>query len=165
MSEFISSTIGMLVIFTICSLVNVILNTMKSIVTVKGTTFAAANMNMVTFGFYTLVLKQIANMPLEITVPVVMITNFIGVYFASWILKTVRKDRLWRISATVKENRVSFVEHALASKDIKFNKITASNHRTIFDIFSQTQGESFLIKEILQENNAKYHIIEIEKSL
>ena len=69
-------TIGALVFFG-SSIINVILNTIKSIVTIKGSTRAAAIMNAVTFGFYTIIVKQISDFEV-VTVPITIFANLFG---------------------------------------------------------------------------------------
>jgi len=153
-------------IFFICSLVAVVLHILRTITTVKGSVLAGAIMNMVAFGFYTLVLKQISNSPLYISVPLIMITNFIGMYIANWILKKCSKDKLWRISATIKYQEMKnslFIEDELKKYNIKYNIAYPITDKIIIDIFSYTQNESVLIKGILKD--CKYHVIEIDKNL
>ena len=45
-----------ILLFIICTTVNVILNTVKSIITVKGGKGAAAAVNAICFGFYTYII-------------------------------------------------------------------------------------------------------------
>ena len=71
-----------IIIFTVCSLVNVILSTMKTILTVRSTKVVASIINAVTYGFYAIVVKQLASLDLTVTVIVTIVTNLIGVYFS-----------------------------------------------------------------------------------
>ncbi|MDD4876562.1 MAG: hypothetical protein PHQ86_05505 [Dehalococcoidales bacterium] len=162
-------TITALVFFG-SSILNVILNTIKSIVTVKGSTHVAAIMNAITFGFYTIVVKMIADVDLVISVPLTMIANLIGVYIAKGILNLVKKDKLWRISCTVSKKKKidseTFREY-FKKYNIEYTIIPINDYKDgyLIDIFSNSQGESALIKEIITKNNIKYTVIEIEKSL
>lgn len=154
-------------IFLGSSIINVILNTIKSIVTVKGSTRAAAIINAVTFGFYTIVVKQISDFDLIVTVPITVFANLLGVYLAKWILHFFQKDKLWRISCTIPFKKgvdTDSITTKLNGYCIEYNLIPYDGGH-IIDIFSKTQGESELIKEIITTNNIKYTIIEIEKSL
>lgn len=154
-------------VFLASSVLNVVLNTIKSIVTVKGSTTAAAIINAVTFGFYTVVVKQIADFDLAVTVPVTVIANLLGVYLAKFILNLFKKDKLWRISCTIPEKKhvnMGIITKKLLEYNIEYTSIPY-NGGEILDIFSKTQGESTLIKEIITTNNIKYTIYEIEKSL
>ena len=164
MNEILIQTIG---IFFVTSLVNVILNTMKTFLTVRGTTFSAANINAVTFGFYTLVLKQIADVDLIISVPIIMITNYIGVYLAAYIYNKTKKDKLWRISVTIPTKKgidTGEITTYLKKYNIEY-VLTNYEGGFLIDIFSKTQGESSLIKEIITNAKINYTIYEIEKTL
>ena len=92
-------------IFLGSSILNVILNTIKSIVTVKGSTHVAAIANAITFGFYVFIVKMIADVDLIISIPLTMIANIIGVYIAKWILNLFKKDKVWRISCTIPDKK------------------------------------------------------------
>ena len=66
-------------IFFICSLINVMLSTCKTVLTIKATKGVATLINACTFGFYAIVVKQLASFDLIYTVSVTIITNIIGV--------------------------------------------------------------------------------------
>lgn len=157
-------------IFFGSSLLNVVLNTIKSIVTVRGSTRVAAIMNAITFGFYTIVVKQISNYDLSITVPITIVTNLLGVYFAKFILDLFKKDKLWRISCTIspkkKLDSQTFRDY-FDKYNIKYTLIPINDYKDgyLIDIFSYTQGESALIREIFIKYEVNYTVIEIEKSL
>lgn len=154
-------------IFLAASILNVVLNTIKSIVTVKGSTFSAAMMNAIAFGFYTCIVKMISTVDLVISVPLTMLANIIGVYFAKWFLNLFKKDKLWRISCTIPAHKGINLD-AIIQKLNEYNigyTLFDYNKGNIIDIFSKSQGESTLIKEIIDENKIKYTVYEIDKSL
>ena len=95
-----------IIIFTVCSLVNVILSTMKTILTVRSTKVVASVINAVTYGFYAIVVKQLASLDLIVTVIVTIATNLIGVYISMWIMDKMKKDCLWKISVTTKDKSI-----------------------------------------------------------
>ena len=68
------------IIFFLCSLINVMLSTLKTILTVKASKGIATLINAITYGFYAIVVKQLASLDLITTVSVTIITNIIGVY-------------------------------------------------------------------------------------
>ncbi len=149
-------------IFFTLSLVNVILSTIKSIITVKGTAFQSALSNAIFYGFYTLIIKYIANTNLIITVPIIILTNFIGVYIANWLLKLLKKDRLWRVTCVitnVTQNEYNNLIEELRKYNFEFSCIDED----FIDIISNTQQESKILKELLK--GYKTYVIEIEKSL
>ena len=154
-----------IIIFTVCSLVNVILSTMKTILTVRSTKVVASVINAVTYGFYAIVVKQLASLDLTVTVIVTIATNLIGVYLSMWIMDKMKKDCLWKISVTTKDKSIikkieNFdIEYTLSP--IQYKKETYYS----IEIFSKNQKDSTIIKNILNEYKVKYNVTEITKTL
>ena len=154
-----------IIIFTVCSLVNVILSTMKTILTVRSTKVVASIINAVTYGFYAIVVKQLASLDLTVTVIVTIATNLIGVYLSMWIMDKMKKDCLWKISVTTKDKSIikkieNFdIEYTLSP--IQYKKETYYS----IEIFSKNQKDSSIIKNILNEYKVKYNVTEITKTL
>ena len=154
-----------IIIFTVCSLVNVILSTMKTILTVRSTKIVASVINAVTYGFYAIVVKQLASLDLTVTVIVTIATNLIGVYISMWIMDKMKKDCLWKISVTTKDKSIvkkieNFdIEYTLSP--IQYKKETYYS----IEIFSKNQKDSTIIKNILNEYKVKYNVTEITKTL
>ena len=158
-----NSIIFTIIVFFIISLINVVFGTIKSIVTIKGTTFSAAIINAVFFGFYALVVKQISKTDLIITIPIIIFTNFIGVYLANWILTRLKKDKTWRISCIIpNEYNIDFILFALENNKYEYycNNYQGNN---IVDVISKNQKESKFLKTLF--NSYKTYVVEIEKSL
>ena len=154
-----------IIIFTVCSLVNVILSTMKTILTVCSTKVVASIINAVTYGFYAIVVKQLASLDLTVTVIVTIATNLIGVYLSMWLMDKMKKDCLWKISITTKDKSIvkkieNFdIEYTLSP--IQYKKETYYS----IEIFSKNQKDSTIIKNILNEYKVKYNVTEITKTL
>ena len=93
------------------------------------------------------------------------LTNIIGVYIARFILDKAKKDKLWRITATIPENIDSGeITMPLNSKGIQ-SVVYIGEGVKLVDIYSKTQGESVVIKEILSLLKVKYSVVEIDKKL
>ena len=149
-------------------LVNVVLSTMRSILTVKASKHVAAIMNAISYTFYSAVVKLITSQDMYVVCAVTFVTNIIGVYIANWVLEKVKRDKLWRISATVKgRKKVDAMGKSLGEYNIDYNVTLCEDceDKFIFDIFSYSQGESVLIKEVLTNYKVKYCIMEISKKL
>lgn len=151
------------IIFFICSLINVMLSTLKTILTVKASKGVATIINAITYGFYAIVVKQLASLDLITTVTVTIITNIIGVYVSMWLLERTKKDCLWKISVTTKDNTlVEKLEKFTISyvmNPVQYKKQTYYN----IDVFSENQRDSSIIENILKEYKVKYNITEINK--
>lgn len=151
------------IIFFICSLINVMLSTLKTILTVKASKGVATIINAITYGFYAIVVKQLASLDLITTVTVTIVTNIIGVYISMWLLEKTKKDCLWKISVTTKDNtlveKLEKFSISYVMNPVQYKKQTYYN----IDVFSENQKDSSIIENILKEYKVKYNITEINK--
>ena len=151
------------IVFFICSLINVMLSTLKTILTVKASKGVATIINAITNGFYDIVVKQLASLDLITTVTVTIITNIIGVYVSMWLLEKTKKDCLWKISVTTKDNtlveKLEKFSISYVMNPVQYKKQTYYN----IDVFSENQKDSSIIENILKEYKVKYNITEINK--
>lgn len=158
-----------IIIFFIITLINVVLSTVKSILTVKASRGVAALINAITYGFYAVVVKQMATVGTGTVVITTIVCNLIGVYFSMWLLEKFKKDVLWKITVIPRIDKSEILREKLIENGLGFNLYpidTKYGSQTGFDIFSATQEESKIVKNILQEvGTIKYHILEIEKQL
>lgn len=153
------------IIFFLCSLINVMLSTLKTILTVKASKGIATLINAITYGFYAIVVKQLASLDLITTVSVTIITNIIGVYVSMWLLEKVKKDCLWKISITTKdENLINKIENFGIEYTVNPVEYKKNTYYSI-EVFSENQKDSAIIKNILNEYNVKYNVTEINKKL
>lgn len=89
---------NLLLIFIALNIVNVILQTVKSLATVKCGKFLAAIANAVAYGLYTIVIiYTVCELPLWQKVLIVAGANFIGVFVVKFIEQKARKDKLWKV--------------------------------------------------------------------
>ena len=153
-----------IVIFFVCQLINVALNTIKTIIMYKEEKFSSSTINAITYGFYAIIVVMTASaLPLWITILITAITNLIGVYGSMWLLEKFKKDSLWEIQATIKDNNGQLIKivNELESNEISFNVLrTWDNKELIFNIYSKNQKESTIIKTLLDKYSAKYIIHE-----
>lgn len=147
-------------------LVNVVLNTLKTIITARASKIPAAIINSLTFGFYTLVVALTADMSnLWVNMVITVVANLIGVYYSIWLLEKLRKDKLWEITATIKENFIEIAKNSLSNEKIPFTCIQDSTRHYILHIYSSSQRQSEIIKIILINCQAKYIVHQEEVRL
>lgn len=151
-----------IIIFTICSLINVMLSTIKTIVMYKKNILSSALVNAVTYGFYTVIVVLMAGgeMPLGWKILLTALTNFIGVALSMMIMKKLEKDKLWKVEATVIYIRKEDVCDMLNKAKVPYNYIDGVGKYTLFNIFCSTQQQSTAVKEILKAYEAKYFVSE-----
>ena len=152
-----------IVVFCVCSLVNVILSTLKTLIMVNAGRNSAIVINAVCYGFYTLVVKQLTSVDYVTAVLVTIGANIVGVWISYKIMDLFTKDKLWRITATLKSKK-EFDECVaqLEKYNIGFTPIEKTNS---IDIYSYNQKESSIVKNILQNYKHKYFIQEMAKTL
>ena len=145
-------------LFFVCQIINVALNTAKTIIMHKEEKISSSIINAVTYGFYAIIVVMTAsNLALWITIVISVITNLIGVYGSMLILEKLKKDKLWEIVATVQDSiSATYLISEIDEEDIAFNDIETSNGDTVFHIYSENQKQSKTIKELLNKYGAKY---------
>jgi hypothetical protein len=151
-------------LFIILNIVNVVLQTVKSIATIKCGKAVAALINAIAYGLYTVVVVYtVCDLDLWVKVAVVALANFVGVYVVKLIEEKARKDKLWKIEATIHNEGID--PHyddclvALRNADIPHNYIDANKY-LIINVYCATQAESRVAKAILDQYNAKYFVSE-----
>lgn len=154
----------LLIIFIILNICNVILQTVKSICTVKCGKTVAAIVNAVAYGLYTVVIVFTnTDLPLMQKVLVVALSNLIGVYVVKWFEEKKRKEMLWKVEFTVLGKNTSAVANLLDLAHIPHNYIENVGKYTIFNTYCATQKQSESVKEIIKEYNAKYFVSETKE--
>ena len=151
------------IIFIVCSLINVILSTLKTLIMVNAGEKMSIIINAVCYGFYTLVVKQLTSVDYITAVVVTILANIVGVWVSYKIMDLFKKDKLWRITVTLKNDKeFKACQDKLLRYDIGFVTIKGTNS---LDIYSYNQKESAIIKNILANYDYKYFIQEMAKSL
>ena len=153
----------LLIIFVVLNIVNVIIQTVKSLATVKCGKTVAAIVNAVAYGLYTVVVVYtVCDLPLWLKVVVVGLCNLVGVFFVKWGEEKARKDKLWKVEATIPNQWTNAVHFDL--KDIPHNYVENVGKYTLFNFYCATQKESAKVRDILSQYEVKYFVAE-SKSL
>ena len=150
----------LLIIFIILNIVNVILQTVKSLATVKCGKVAAAIVNAVAYGLYTIVLVYtMCDLPLMWKASIVALCNFIGVYVVKLIEEKARKDKLWKVEMTLPPEHAEKVHAMLQLVGVPHNYINIEKY-VLFNCYCATQAESARVKTIANDFEAKYFVSE-----
>jgi hypothetical protein len=150
----------LLIIFIVLNIVNVILQTVKSLATVKCGKVAAAIVNAVAYGLYTIVLVYtMCDLPLMWKASIVALCNFIGVYVVKLIEEKARKDKLWKVEMTLPPEHAEKVHTMLQLVGIPHNYINIEKY-VLFNCYCATQAESARVRTIANDFEAKYFVSE-----
>jgi hypothetical protein len=149
-----------ILLFALCTAVNVILSTIKSILTVNGGKVSASLINAITYGFYSyvIVLTSADGMPIWLKMAITAVCNFVGVYFVKWIEEKARKDKLWKVELTVPTKYTTTIDFDLHG--VPHSYIELSDKHTLFNFYCATQKESAKVKAIANQYEAKYFVAE-----
>lgn len=143
--------------FFLISLVNVILSSTKSICTVRYGRGINILANVISYSFYVVVVKQTANLPLEITVIATAIANALGVWLSYVILDYIQKDRLWKVEVVVPKSFTEVLHEELS--DIPHNYIDIGP-RALFNFYCSTKVETSIVIKHCKAYNGKFFAAE-----
>lgn len=151
-----------ILIFTIATIVNVSLSTIRALCTIKGGKMLSAVTNAVCYGFYPLVIMLTAQgtVSIVINMAITAIVNFVCVYLIKMAEEKARKDKLWKVEATIPHTYTDQLHYELKVRSISHNFIENVGQNTVFNIYCNTQRESAIAKVLLNQYNAKYFVSE-----
>ena len=151
----------LLILFIVMNIINVVIQTIKSIATIKCGKTVAAIVNAVAYGLYTyIIVLTNCELPLLAKCLIVASANFVGVFVVKLIEEKARKDKLWKVEATVLRGYTERLHNALDYLDIPHNYLENVGPYTLFNIYCATQKESALAKDVLEKHDAKYFVSE-----
>ena len=149
--------IRLLTTFIGLNIANVIIQTVKSIATVKCGKGIAALVNAIAYGLYTIVtVYMLCNLPLYWKAAIVALCNLVGVYVVKWGEEKARKDKLWKIEATFDSELLNEIHNSVG---ISHSYIEVGSH-VIFNFYAENQRQSALIRDIVKKYNGKYFVSE-----
>lgn len=151
----------LLIVFILLNIFNVVIQTVKSIVTIKCGKGLASLVNAIAYGLYTIVtVFMLCDLNLFLKAFIVAMCNLVGVYVVKLIEEKTRKDKLWKVEVTTKNSfSTDLLQTELENSDIPFNYINLGKY-TLFNIYCATQKESKVVKQFIDKLDAKYFVTE-----
>ena len=123
---------NMLILFSFLTIINVVFSTIKSIVTIKSGKTVAALISAGYYGYYNIVLiYTVADFPLWQKVVVTFLANLIGVWIVKWGEEKARKDKLWKVEATIYYDRRTGELLEIVTRTTLKQSLTKSTSRCI----------------------------------
>ena len=154
-----------LAVFFGLSIVNVVFATIKSLVTINGGKMTASLISGGYFAFYNIMMVYtVADFPMWQKCVITFVCNVVGVFVVKWGEEKARKDKLWKVEATIYEPYKESLIEALNKADLPFNYIEGIGKYVLFNIYCETQKDSKAVKGLLDFHKAKYFVTE-SKSL
>ena len=149
-----------LITFIVLSIINVMFSTVRSIITLNGNKLTASFVSGGYFAFYNIMMiYTVADFPMWQKCLITFVCNVIGVYIVKWGEEKARKDKLWKVEATV--NKADFEENKemLNLMKVPHNYIDIEKY-VILNFYCATGKQSEIVKDLLSEMNAKYFVAE-----
>ena len=151
----------LLVAFIVLNAINVVIQTIKSLCTINCGKTVAAFVNALAYGFYTVVvIYMVCDLPLLWKVLIVGACNVIGVFLVKWGEEKARKDKLWKIEATIPTKYIETVDYNLDNHFVPHSYVKLSDKHTVFYCYCATQNDSKIVKKILDNYEARYFVSE-----
>lgn len=148
---------NLLILFIVLNIANVILQTAKSICTVKCGKLVAAIANAIAYGLYTVVIVYtVCNLPLWEKILVVAVANFIGVYVVKMVEQKLEKEKLWKVelAVPVASHDAQDIHHTLELREIPNNWITLGSWN-IFNCYCMTKHQTEICQSIAKDLHGK----------
>lgn len=154
----------LLITFIVLNIVNVVIQTVKSIATIKCGKVGAAVINAVAYGLYTIVtIYLMCELDLYLKAGIVALCNLVGVFVVKWIEEKSRKDKLWKVECSIKSEDFATIKEFGDLGIVPFNYIDIGKY-VIVNFYCKTKNESEIVRDLLDKYDAKYFVSE-SKSL
>ena len=146
----------LLITFIVLNIVNVILQTVKSIATVKCGKGMAAIINAIAFGLYTIVtVYTMCDLPLMLKAGIVAVCNLVGVWVVKWLEEKARKDKLWKIEMAIPNwQNIASLSERIKMCGVSFYHIDAGDW-VMFSCYCKTQSATQAMVILAKEFNGK----------
>lgn len=150
----------LIIIFIVLSIINVIFSTIRSIVTIKGGKATASLISGGYFAFYNIMLLYtVADFPMWQKCAITFVCNVIGVWLVKFFEEKARKDKLWKVEATINKADFEQNKELLDLFKVPHNYIDIGKY-VILNFYCATSKQSEMVKNLLDEMNAKYFVAE-----
>lgn len=160
-------SINFLLLYCGLSFINVVIQTIKSLCTVKCSTFVSACVNALAYGLYVYVIffTNAEGLALWGKALITAAANFTGVYLANILFnKLFSHEVKWKVEVSIPVSHESSFLYKLKKEKLEFYTCGAYNGWIVYSIFCLTSKDSKLLKSILP-NDARYNIVECVKHL
>lgn len=140
--------VSLIISFIFFNVLNVVIQTIKSIATIKCGKTMASIVNAVAYGLYTyIIVLTTCELALWIKVIVVALANLVGVWVVKYVEEKKRKDRLWKVELAVPFAKADNTADLIADNEIPFNAVVMGDW-VMFNAYCENQKQSSKMAEI-----------------
>ena len=153
---------NLLVSFIVWNIINVIIQTVKSIATIKCGKTVASIVNAVAYGLYTyIVVLTMCELPLMWKCLIVALANFVGVWVVKYFEEKARKDKMWKVEVAIPIIDTVEFHHLLT---VPHNYMQVGSW-TMFNCYCDTQADTKAVTELAKQYGGKVSAYETKMSL
>lgn len=146
---------SLLLLFILLNVANVVLQTAKSICTVKCGKTVAALANAIAYGLYTVVIVYtVCDLSLWLKIIVVALANFVGVYVVKAIEQKMEKEKLWKVEMAIPKQNPYGIHRMLDQCGIPNNWIESEGW-LIYNCYCVRKTQTAACQSIAKEYKGK----------
>lgn len=149
-----------IIIFSVATVVNVSLSTIRSICTIKCGKWLSALSNAVCYGFYPLIVMLTANGTVNIGINMVItaVANFICVWLIKYVEEKARKDKMWKVEMAIPWYQAKEVINCLNRMRVEDFIPFNYNHLGdwyVFNCYCTTKRKTAFVRDLAKNYNGK----------
>lgn len=159
--------LSFLMLYCGLSFVNVVMQTVKSLCTVKCSTIVSATVNAIAYGLYVYVIffTNAEGLSLFGKAIITAAANFSGVYIANILFNKVFSHEVrWKVEVSVPLIDAPVFVEQLEENEMEYYQDGSYNDWVSYAVFCPTKKDSGILKRILPDT-AKYNVSECVKRL
>lgn len=160
-------SIDFLLLYCGLSFVNVVIQTIKSLCTVKCSTFVSACVNALAYGLYVYVIffTNAEGLALWGKALITAAANFTGVYLANILFNRLfSKEVKWKVEVSIPTHATQTFIRQLKKNKLEYYLCGSLVNWQCFAVFCPTSKDSKTLKKIMPAE-ARYNIVECVKRL
>ena len=139
-----------LMLFIILNVANVIIQTIKSIATIKCGKAVASVVNAVAYGLYTyvVVFMNCDDLSLFARAVIVAVANLVGVWVVKYVEEKKAKDKLWKVELAVfGGEKATIARDLIEQTEIPMNYFWVGDW-VMFNAYCETKADTHKMSEI-----------------
>lgn len=146
---------SLLSLFIVANIVNVIMSTIKTLVTVNANKYVAAIVSAVNYGFNVyIVVLTVCELPLIEKCLVVGFCNLVGVFVVKWVEEKARKEKLWLVKITVPAKNFPDLYEEINSKNISCTYYNLQKYY-VLDCYCEKQRDTAFVTDLCKKYGGK----------
>jgi hypothetical protein len=151
-----------ILIFTILTVINVTLSTIRSLATIKCGKWVSALANAVCYGFYPLIVMLTAKDMVTIVANMIItaLANFVCVWIIKYVEEKARKDKMWKVEMAIPNSgNIEWLKADFENNGIPCNYITVGSW-VMFNCYCMKQEQTARVVDIAKALGGKYSAYE-----